>query len=153
MSAHSLLLSDNSTPTSTCIFSIFPSLSLSFFLLPWCFPGGSESKESAFNAGDLGSTSGSGRFPEEGNGYSLQYSHLKKSTDREARWATAHGVAKSRTRLSDEHLHSMPPALGVDYASCSVSGSISTCTPLAPACLRIMVLFFKRQQSACERSI
>ena len=34
-------------------------------------------------------------------GYSLQYSFLENSMDREAWWATAHGVAKSRTRLSD----------------------------------------------------
>ena len=33
------------------------------------FPGGSDSKESAYNAGDLGSTPGSGRSPGEGNGY------------------------------------------------------------------------------------
>ena len=33
------------------------------------FPGGSDGKESACNMGDLGLISGSGRFPEEGNGY------------------------------------------------------------------------------------
>ena len=38
--------------------------------LPWC----SDGKESACNAGDLGSIPGSRRFPGEGNGYSLQYS-------------------------------------------------------------------------------
>ena len=38
------------------------------------FPAGSDSKESACNAGDLGSIPGLGRFPGEGNGYPFQYS-------------------------------------------------------------------------------
>ena len=38
-----------------------------------CFPGGSDGKESACNAGDLGSIPGLGRSPEEGNGYPFQY--------------------------------------------------------------------------------
>ena len=38
------------------------------------FPDGSEVKEPACNAGDLGSIPGSGRFPGEGNGNPLQYS-------------------------------------------------------------------------------
>ena len=37
------------------------------------FPGGSDSKESACNAADLGSIPGSGRSPGEENGYQLQY--------------------------------------------------------------------------------
>ena len=45
------------------------------------FPGGPESKESAHNAGDLGSIPGLGRFPGEGKGYPLQYSSLKNSMD------------------------------------------------------------------------
>ena len=36
------------------------------------FPGGSNGKESARNAGDLGSTPGLGRFPGEGKSYPLQ---------------------------------------------------------------------------------
>ena len=40
------------------------------------FPGGSEGKASAYNAGDLGSISGLGRSPGEGNGNPLQYSCL-----------------------------------------------------------------------------
>ena len=38
-----------------------------------CFPGGSEVKASACNAGDLGLIPGSGRSPGERNGYLLQY--------------------------------------------------------------------------------
>ena len=37
----------------------------------------------------------------EGNGNPLQYSCLENPMDRGAWWATVHGVAKSRTRLSD----------------------------------------------------
>ena len=37
------------------------------------FPGGSDSKESAYSAGDLGLIPGSGRSTGEGNGYPLQY--------------------------------------------------------------------------------
>ena len=65
------------------------------------FPGGLDSKESACNAEDPGSIPGSGRFRGEGNGYPLQYSCLETSVDREAWWATVHGVTKSWTQLSD----------------------------------------------------
>ena len=65
------------------------------------FPGGSDGKESACNVGDLGSIPGSGRSPGEGNGYALQYSCLENPMDREAWWATVHGVAKNQTQLSD----------------------------------------------------
>ena len=41
------------------------------------FPGGSEAKASAWNAGDPGSIPGSGRYPGEGNGTPLQYSCLE----------------------------------------------------------------------------
>ena len=65
------------------------------------FPGGSDSKASAYNAGDPGSMPASGRSPREGNGNPLQYSRLENPMDREAWWATVHGGRKSRTRLSD----------------------------------------------------
>ena len=65
------------------------------------FPGGSDSKESAYNAGDPGSIPGPGRSPGEGNGKPLQYSFLENPMDRGAWQATAHGVTKSLTRLSN----------------------------------------------------
>ena len=61
-------------------------------------PCGSAGKESACSEGDLGSTPGLGRSPGEGNSYPLQYSNLENSMD-----CVVHGVAKSRTRLSDFH--------------------------------------------------
>ena len=48
------------------------------------FPGGSDDKEPACNAGDLGSIPGLGRSAGEGNGYPLQYSGLENPVDREA---------------------------------------------------------------------
>ena len=65
------------------------------------FPGGSKFKASTCNVGDLGSISGSGRCPGEGNGNPLQYSCLGNPVDAGAWWPTVHRVAKSRTRLSD----------------------------------------------------
>ena len=61
--------------------------------------------ESSCNAGDLGLVPGWGRAPGEGHGNPLQYSCLVNSMDRRARRATVHGVAESRTRLSDWHFH------------------------------------------------
>ena len=69
------------------------------------FPGGSDDKASACNVGDPGSIPGLGRSPGEGNGNPLQYSCLENPTDGGAWQATAHGVAKSRTRLSDFTFH------------------------------------------------
>ena len=63
--------------------------------------GGSDGKESACNAGDLGSISGLGRSPGEGNSSPLQYSCLENPTDRGAWWATVHAVSKSQARLRD----------------------------------------------------
>ena len=69
--------------------------------LDWGFPGGSDCKASACNAGDPGSIPESGRSPGEGNGNPLQYSCLDNSMDEGAWWATVHGFAKSWTQLSN----------------------------------------------------
>ena len=65
------------------------------------FPGSSNSKEFACNAGNQDSVSGLGRSSGEGNGNPLQYSCLENPMDRGARQARVHGVAKSQTRLGD----------------------------------------------------
>ena len=64
------------------------------------FPGGSGGKESACDAGDPGSVPGSGKPPEEGNGYPLLCSWLENPMDKGAWWAAVLGVAKSWTWLS-----------------------------------------------------
>ena len=78
------------------------------------FPGGSDVKESARNSGDLGSVSGSGRSPGEGNGNPLQYSCLENSMDRgawRAPWGHKELDTSERLTLSFSftfmvHLHS-----------------------------------------------
>ena len=59
------------------------------------FPGGSDSKDSACNAGDLSSIPGSRRSPGEGNDNPLQYFCLDNPMDRGAWRATVHVVAKT----------------------------------------------------------
>ena len=62
----------------------------------WDFPGGSDGKESASSAGDLGLIPGLGRYPGKGNGYKPEYSCLENSRNRGAWQVTVHGVTKSR---------------------------------------------------------
>ena len=61
------------------------------------FPGGSEDKASACNAGDPGLIPGLGRSPRERNGNPLQYSCLENPMDRGAWWATVQGSKQSDT--------------------------------------------------------
>ena len=62
-------------------------------------PDSSVGKESAYNAGDLGSIPTLGRSPREEKGYPLQYFGLEKSMDCKGHWVT-----NSQTQLSDFHL-------------------------------------------------
>ena len=64
------------------------------------FPGGSDSKESTCNVGDLGSIPGLGRSPGEGHGNPL-HSCLENSHGREDWLATVHGIAKSWIQLGN----------------------------------------------------
>ena len=66
------------------------------------FPDGSDGKESACNAGDLGSIPGLGGSTGEGKHYPLQYSGLENPMD-----CIIHGVAKSQMRLSSLHSSSL----------------------------------------------
>ena len=92
------------------------------------FPGGSDGKESAHNAGDVGSIPGLGRSPGEGHGNPLQYSCLENPKDGGEWWATIHGVAKvepeqcpdpagNKALLSKLGQTPVPPALGPGWLS------------------------------------
>ena len=61
------------------------------------FPGGSDGKESAFNAGDLDSIPGSRRSSQEGNGNPLHILTWRISWTEEPGVATVHGVAERGT--------------------------------------------------------
>ena len=78
---------------------------------------GSAGKESACNAGNLGSISGLGGSPGEGHGNPLQCSGLENSMDR-----IVHGVAKSRIQLSNFHflLHNIKLLKYYDYIPCFI---------------------------------
>ena len=65
--------------------------------LQMCTITSSDGEESACSAEDTGSIPGSGKFPAERSGNSLQYCCLENSMDRGAWRATFHGIAKSRT--------------------------------------------------------
>ena len=63
------------------------------------FPGGSDSKASAYNVGDLDSIPVLGRSSGEENGNPVQYLCLENTMERGAWWVAMHGVTKSCTRL------------------------------------------------------
>ena len=86
------------------------------------FPGGSDGKETACNAEDLGLITGLGRSPGEENGYSLQYSSLENSTDRGDWRAIVHGIAKTQTLLSDFHFFIIKITItSVPSSTCMIS--------------------------------
>ena len=66
---------------------------------------------------DAGSIPGLGRSPEGGHGNPLLYSCLENPMDRGVCWDTVHGVAKSRTRLSDFPFTFHFPALEKEMAT------------------------------------
>ena len=65
------------------------------------FPGGSDSKESACNAGDLSSIPGLERSPGGGHGNPRQCSCLENPHEQKSLWTTVQGVTKSWTQLTD----------------------------------------------------
>ena len=87
--------------------------------LPW----GLSSKESACNAGDMGSIPGVGRSPGEGHGNPLQHSCLESPRDRAAQRATVHGVAKESD--TTEQLHNSNT-----YITCPVWETVKLVCPL-----------------------
>ena len=78
---------------------------MSTFIHNWSsgesFPGSWDSKESACNASDLGSTPGLGRSPGDGNGNPLRYPCLENTMDRGSWQTTVHGVTKGQIHLNE----------------------------------------------------
>ena len=102
--------------------------------MKWGFPCGSNSKESAYNAGDPGSIPGLGRFPGEGDSYLLQYACLENPRDRGAWRVIVHWVAQSQTRLTTKRqarpfclclLYFPFPWLGALFISISLGISVN----------------------------
>ena len=100
--------------------------------LPSDFPGGSDGKPSAYNAGDRGSIPGLGRSPGEGNGNPLQYSCLQNSMDGGTWWAAVHGVPKSWTWLTSLSLCLSVVCRHSDWGTTSVRGIIRIGRPGVP---------------------
>ena len=74
------------------------------------WPNGKEPACNARDAGSAGSIPGSGKSHGRGHGNSLQYFCLENPMDRGAWWATVHGLAKSKTWLSDRAQHTYIPS-------------------------------------------
>ena len=98
------------------------------------FPQGSNGKESAHNAGNLGSCPGLGRSPGGGHNNSLQYSCLENPMDRGAWRATVHGIARNLTHTHVLFVLSCVPPVTkrrkhVEKLSCSLFAVIHLCCP------------------------
>ena len=87
------------------------------------FPSGSAGEESACNEGNLGLTPGLGRSSGERKGYPLQYSGLENSMD-----CIVHGVAKSRIKLSNQHLNTW---LNLSYFKQNIKDHFISILPLS----------------------
>ena len=93
------------------------------------FSHSSVSKESACNAGDLGSIPGSGRSPGEGNGNPLQYSHLENPMDRGDWQVTVHGI----TRVGHDLVTKPPPPVNITFQREKILYPFTTLTLQAAA--------------------
>ena len=111
------------------------------------FVGGSDGKESAYNAAVLGSIPGLGRYPGGGNGNPLQYSCLENSLVRGAWRAAAHGVTESdmdQCSLAHEvpslmrlPAHPIPPVshhTALSWAPCYTAASSQPSNPHMVVC-------------------
>ena len=102
------------------------------------FPDNSTGKESACNAGDAGDTGsspGSGRFSEKGNGSPLQSSYLESPMDRGAWRATVHGVSASDAHSAHTHLQSISRPSPSMSSLCHPSPGLCEQCPSQAPCL------------------
>ena len=113
------------------------------------FPGGSEVKASAWNAGDQGSIPVSGRSPGEGNSNPLQYSCLETSMDRGAWQTTIHGGSKESNTTEW-----LTPTLGVPnlhtlarmYCCLVAQSCLTLCIPKDRSPQAPLSIAFSRQE-------
>ena len=103
------------------------------------FPGSSVAKNPPATAGDVGSISGSGRSPGEGNGSPLQHSCLGNAMDRGAWWATVHGAAKEvetneKQHSSASYMHLAARQISRTFSSCKTESlyPVDNDSPLCP---------------------
>ena len=78
------------------------------------FPGGSDGKECACNAEDLGSIPGLGRSPGGGHGNPLQYSCLENRRGQRSLQATVHGLHRGRHNGETKHSAHVAPWPGME---------------------------------------
>ena len=111
MAQHTVVLS---TLLKTFVFLRYQFLKINYSLVLAVldFPGGSDGKESACNAGNLGSIPGWGRSPGGGQCNPLQYSHLENLTDRGVWWATVHAVTELDTPEGQRTVLGLPRCPG-----------------------------------------
>ena len=105
------------------------------------FPSDSDGKETACNVRDSGSIPGSGRFPGEGNGNSLQYFCLENPMGRGAWWVTVHGDTHNWVTNTHTHTHTH---------SC-IAGGFFTIGPTRKARNTIDYLIWKREMRDIHR--
>ena len=135
-------------PFRTIIFSFSTSSSHD-----WGLPGGSDGKESACHAGDLGLVPGSERSPGEGFGNPLQYSCLENPLDRGDWRATVHRVTQSWAQLKRLSKHACTRIESTLILACVYPVILA---PLFEKCFFLIklswhpcwhLLFFPRMQS------
>ena len=104
---------------------VFSYQSLVFLSLYKGFPGSSNGKESALNAGDPGSIPWSGRSPLEGNGYPLQSSCLENSMDRGA-WRGYSPWGRKQSKVTEQVNNSSSYSVAIAVAIERSFGSLLT---------------------------
>ena len=111
-------------------------------------PGGSDSEESVYKAGNLGSILGSGSSSKEGNGYPLRCSCLENPMDRGAWQGTVHGAPKESHMTEGQTLFRFcpfPPE--IYYRPLKASHGHTTVNPLTVLEAHTWVMLKVRAQS------
>ena len=116
--------------------SVWPHSPYTVLSFSWGFPGGSDGKESDYNAGELGLIPELGGYPGEGIGYPSQYSCLENSMDR-GHWLQSMGLQRVRHDWAAKHawMQAFPIAPSLTHFLKIFSLSLSATSPLFFLCL------------------